>query len=130
LEGQDVTAVFKAQAAYRTEVQTVRTARAQEYDALARVTHRLRVASQARNPDVGQLAAAVHDNRRLWITFAVDVADPQNGLPVSLRAQILGLANFTREHSGRVLRDGASLDPLVDINTAVMRGLSGAGASQ
>jgi len=125
-----VTAVFKAQAAYRTEVQTVRTARAQEYDALARVTHRLRVASQASNPDIGQLAAAVHDNQRLWITFSVDVADSQNGLPVALRAQILGLANFTRAHSSRVLREGASLDPLVDINTAVMRGLSGAGASQ
>ncbi|PKQ13783.1 MAG: flagellar biosynthesis regulator FlhF [Alphaproteobacteria bacterium HGW-Alphaproteobacteria-1] len=125
-----MTAVFKAQAAYRTEVQTVRTARAQEYDALARVTHRLRVASQASNPDIGQLAAAVHDNQRLWITFSVDVADSQNGLPVALRAQILGLANFTRAHSSRVLREGASLDPLVDINTAVMRGLSGAGASQ
>ncbi len=125
-----MTAIFKAKAAYRTQVQAVRTARAQEYDALARVTHRLRVASQTRGPILGQLAGAVHDNQRLWIAFAVDVADPQNGLPVPLRAQILGLANFTREYSSRVLRDGASLDPLVDINTAVMRGLSGAGASQ
>jgi len=125
-----VTAVFKAEAAFRAQVQTVRTARDQEYDALARVTRRLRMASQTRDQDFRQFAAAVHDNQRLWITFAVDVADPQNGLPAALRAQILSLADFTRQHSGRILHDGASVGPLVDINTAVMRGLSGAGASQ
>jgi flagellar protein FlaF len=130
LEGQNVTAVFKAEAAYRAQGQTVRTARAQEYDALARVTRRLRMAEQTRASDFGQLAAAIHDNQRLWTIFAVDVADPQNGLSVPLRAQILSLAEFTRRHSGQVLREAASVDPLVDINTAVMRGLSGAGATQ
>jgi flagellar protein FlaF len=130
LEGQHVTAVTKARAAFQAQIQTVRTARAQEYDALARVTRRLRMAEQTRATNFPEFAAAIHDNRRLWGVFAVDVADPRNGLPVALRAQILSLAEFTRQHSSRILRGGHQVDPLVDINTAVMRGLSGAGASQ
>jgi flagellar protein FlaF len=72
------------------------------------------------------LAAAVHDNRRLWTILAADVADPANPLPAALRARLVYLAEFTRVHSGKVLREGASPDPLIEINIAVMRGLSGA----
>ncbi|MBC7133490.1 MAG: flagellar biosynthesis regulator FlaF [Roseovarius sp.] len=125
-----MTAVLRAEAAFRAQVQAVRTPRAQEYDALARVTRALQMAEQTRESDFARLASAIHDNQRLWTIFAVDVADPKNELPVPLRARILALADFTRRHSGQVLREKAAVDPLVEINTALMRGLSGSGAPQ
>lgn len=76
------------------------------------------------------LVRALHDNRALWTALAADVAIGTNGLPRSLRAQIFYLAEFTVHHSRRVLAGEAGADVLVDINTAVMRGLRhGAGAA-
>ena len=67
---------------------------------------------------------------RLWSTLALDVADPDNALPAALRAQLFYLFEFTEVHSRRLLgRDGASPDILVEINTAVLRGLRGEGGT-
>lgn len=117
-------ATSQAQAAYRTAATPIKTPRGAEYDAFARVTGRLRAAS-APEAGFGSLAAAIHDNRRLWSILAADAAGEGNGLPPELRARILYLAEFTRQHSGKVLRDGAPAATLIEINTAVMRGLAG-----
>lgn len=69
------------------------------------------------------LAAALHDNRRLWTLLATSVADSKNELPQPLRAQIFYLAEFTLQHSQKVLEGNASAQILIDINTSVMRGL-------
>ncbi|MGI3213362.1 flagellar biosynthesis regulator FlaF [Roseovarius tibetensis] len=116
-------AILQAQTAYGAQGGPVRTPRAVEYDTFARVTHRLKSAVENRHAPAA-LATAVHDNRRLWTILAADVADAANPLPKDLRAQIVYLAEFTRQHSGKVLRDGADITPLIDINTAMMRGLS------
>ena len=42
-----------------------------------------------------------------------------------MRAQIFYLAEFTQIHSARVLKREAEPGILVDINTAMMRGLKG-----
>jgi len=123
-----VNATLQAQAAYGTQIRTIRTERGLEYDALARITHRLKSAAGTVK-GTGPLAAALHDNRRLWTIFAAEAADRSNPLPVELRARILSLAEFTRQHSGRVLREGADVMPLVDINLAIMRGLNGDGGA-
>lgn len=72
----------------------------------------------------GQLVSVLHDNRVMWVTFASDLANPANGLPVQLKAQLLNLANFTSVHTSKVLAREASPDILIEINTAVLRGLS------
>lgn len=69
------------------------------------------------------MAEAIHENRRLWTILASDVVDKENGLPAQLRAQIFYLAEFTESHSRKVLAKEATADALVEINTAVMRGL-------
>lgn len=122
-------ATLQAQMAYGAQAETVRTPRAGEYGAFARITHRLRSAAA---PDEGMpaLARAIHDNRRLWTILAADLADASNRLPLELRARLVYLAEFTRVHSGKVLSEGASVDPLIEINVAVMRGLAGDGGSQ
>lgn len=114
----------QARTAYRAAPMTLRTGRSAEYQVFADITARLRTASTTGNAGFPVLAAAVHDNRRLWTRLAADVADPDNGLPRALRAQIFYLAEFTDHQSRRILRGEARADALIDINLSVMRGLA------
>ena len=113
-----------ARTAYGTPGTPVRSGRSTEYDLFARVTRRLRESQGASRTGIKPLVQALHDNQSLWTTLAVDIADDGNGLPRELRARLFYLAEFTRVHTGRVLAGDASAGVLVDINTAVMRGLA------
>ena len=121
-----MTSSYLAQSAYNPVQSAVKTARGTEHAAFERVTAQL---SRANSPraSVAQRAAALHDNRQLWTLMAANVADAENALPQNLRAQIFYLAEFTLHHSRKALSGGASVTPLIDINTAVMRGLRGEG---
>jgi flagellar protein FlaF len=88
------------------------------------VTAALIRAKETGRADVGALAKALHDNRRLWSTLLTDCARPENKLPGDTRAQIISLAIFVDRHSSAVMRDGADLDALIDINKAMMDGLA------
>ncbi len=103
----------------------MRSPRSVEYDLLARITQRLRTAWEVRKQDFPGLVAAIADNNRVWAVLAADVADPDNALPQPLRARLFYLYQFIEQHSRKVLADGAGVEVLVDINTAVMRGLRG-----
>ncbi|MFD1160357.1 flagellar biosynthesis regulator FlaF [Roseovarius aestuarii] len=116
-------AITKAQNAYRNDAQLIRTDRDTEYNAFAEITHRLKTASSRGADGFRDLAGALHDNRRLWTILAMDVADKSNTLPEMLRARILYLSEFTQQHSSKVLTKQATVDALVEINTAIMRGL-------
>lgn len=117
-------AQFMAQAAYAGKDAATRTPRAIEYEVFARITQRLRAAASTDAPGgFAQLAQALHDNRKLWTTLAMDLADNGNALPVALRARLFYLSEFTAQHTSRVLVAEAGADVLIDINTAVMRGL-------
>lgn len=105
----------------------VRSQRSIEYDLFARVTKRISTAWANRGTDFSGLVRALHDNTTMWRTLAADVAEPDNGLPKALRARLFYLYEFTAQHSPKILDDQASIDVLVDINTAVMRGLRGEG---
>lgn len=102
-----------------------------EYRAFAEATRRLCAAEAAAEETGGfaALAEALHDNLRLWTILAADVASEENELPAQLRARIFYLSEFTRVHSAKVLAGDAELRPLIDINTAVMKGLR-AGVSE
>jgi flagellar biosynthesis activator protein FlaF len=103
----------------------MRSCRSAEYEILARTTQRLTAAARRKTEDFPGLVAALHDNQRLWSTFAADVADDDNGLPQALRAKLFYLFEFTVTHSRNILDGRGSVDVLVDINTAIMRGLRG-----
>lgn len=106
---------------------TLRPMRSIEYEALARATRKLSAAWPCRKSDFPALVAALSENLALWSALAADVAMPENGLPAPLRAQLFYLYEFTDHHS-RLVRDGkASVQVLIDVNTAVMRGLRGQG---
>lgn len=97
--------------------------RRMEYQAFARVTHRLVGAIEAGPAGFPRLAEAAVENMRLWTLLAADLAEEGNALPESLRAQIISLAIFSARHTEAVLAGRASAEILVDINTAIMRGL-------
>ncbi|GLS85180.1 flagellar biosynthesis regulatory protein FlaF [Cypionkella aquatica] len=104
-----------------------KTPRSLEYDLLARITQRLTQAAAARRENHPGFIAALDENLRLWSTLAADVADAGNTLPQKLRAQLFYLYEFTSLHSRAIRNDKGSVEVLVDINTAVMRGLRGHG---
>lgn len=116
-----------AKTAYANPNQPARTARDSEYDIFARTTYRLKQASARADTDYSGLAQAVYDNRRLWRMLAADLALPGNGLPEMLRARLLYLNDFTQTHSRKVLSGVASAEVLIEINTAIMRGLRNEG---
>ena len=102
-----------------------RSPRSLEYDLLGRNSQLLRSGWEKRATQFHLLAQALQDNCALWATLAADVADPANGLPAELRANLFYLYEFTEHHSRRVLSGEGGVDVLIDINTAVMRGLRG-----
>lgn len=116
-------ALQMAKTAYASTEASIRTPRSTEYDIFAQVTHRLKSASDKGAAGFPELAQALHTNRRLWTMLAADVAESDNGLSQDLRARIFYLAEFTAQHSRKVLHGSESVDALIDINMAVMRGL-------
>jgi flagellar biosynthesis activator protein FlaF len=118
-----VNALNMAKTAYATNKAPIRTPRGTEYEAFIRVTQRLKAAADKGDMGFADLAQALHLNRRLWTILASDVADKDNTLPQELRARIFYLAEFTTQHSRKVLKGEDTVLPLLEINMAVMRGL-------
>ena len=112
-----------AQRAYAAENAPTRSARSIEYEVVARVTHRIKAAVEKGPTCFPELARALHDNVELWTTLAADVSDAGNALPRDLRARIFYLAEFTRQHTRKILAGSESAVPLLEINTAILRGL-------
>lgn len=112
-----------ARRAYAPAGSPTRTARDAEKHVLVQATAALRQAAK-RPDDFPKLAEAIQMNRMLWTRLAGDVAEADNGLPQELRARIFYLAEFTHHHSRLVLRGRATADALVEVNTAVIRGLA------
>lgn len=68
-------------------------------------------------------AEAIDANRKLWNVLSADCSVPENQLPLTLRGQIISLAMWVARYSSEVLRDGADVEPLIDINRTMMEGL-------
>lgn len=114
---------LQAQSAYGDAKAAVRSPRQIEFQAFAQITRDLTDAAAQEGSDFPRLAAALHENMRLWTIVAADVAQDENELPEQLRAQFLYLAQFTRSHTGKVLKGEAEAEALIDVNTAIMKGL-------
>jgi flagellar protein FlaF len=71
------------------------------------------------------LAEAIHINTQLWTLLAVDVLSDENTLPQSLRAQIASLAIYSQKTGRAVLQGNATVDDLIEINSAMIAGLDG-----
>ena len=94
-----------------------------EYQMFCKVTGAINRASSAEPLDFPALADALNENLVLWRTLALDVIDADNGLPENLRAQLFYLFEFTQVQTAKILRGEAETSALVDVNTAIIRGL-------
>jgi len=112
------------EASYAPSSFHLKTDRKVEAEAIGKITARLRSADSNKDRNFPALVTALHDNRRLWNTLAVDVIGADNELPEQLRAQIFYLAEFTELYSAKVLKGEADAAALIEVNTSVMRGLN------
>lgn len=110
-----------AQRGYAPTAAPLKSARKAEYDVIARITSRMTSAMKAK--DFNKLIHALHENRTLWRKLAMDVASPDNLLPDELRARLIYLAEFTDIYTRKAINREASATPLVEVNTAILRGL-------
>lgn len=114
-----------AKSGYASASAPVRTSRGAEYAIFARVTRNLNEVDETDKAAFPRLAHAVYDNSRLWTALSADLLTEGNALPDELRAQLVSLGEFVRKHSLQVISGEASIAPLIDINTSIMRGLRG-----
>ncbi len=115
----------QAIAAYGQAQKGATTERGIEYQVFARTSAALSAAERKGKAGFNDLVQALHDNRRLWDAITGDVVNDDNALSPELRAGLLSLAAFVRQHAAKVLRGHASVQPIVDVNRAVMDGLRG-----
>jgi flagellar protein FlaF len=101
----------------------VRTDRDNEYMVVSRVTRMLQNARD--HGDQFAIIRAVHTNTELWTALAADLASPGNALPDQLKAGLISLAIFSVQHGRKVMADNASIEPLLEINMRIMKGLRG-----
>ncbi len=94
-----------------------------EYRLFAQVTAAL-MRAQAEQLAGAPLVDALDWNRRLWSTLSTDCGVPDNGLPPSLRGQIISLSLWVSRYSSDVASGKADMDALIDVNRAIMDGLA------
>ncbi len=109
--------------AYQQAQQATESPRNTEYRLFAQVTRALMEAKELSRIDKG-LIDAVHWNRRVWDTLMADCASQDNRLPEALCAQIISVAIWVSKYSSQVVREGASMEPLIDVNRTIMEGLA------
>ena len=115
--------------AYQQATARSETPREAEYRLFGQVTRALMAAEQGPQDDLGERVKALDWNRRMWSALATDCADSGNGLPQSVRAQMISLSLWVNRHTSAVIRKQEDIGPLVDINRIIMQGLAGSKAA-
>lgn len=123
-----MSAHLAAQKAYSTTSNPLATPRGTEYEALGRVTVNINKYMKNISLDFPHLVEALHENRKLWTLLATSVAEMDNRLPQELRAKIFYLAEFTHHQTEKILIGECQPDILIEVNSAVMKGLRSNGS--
>jgi flagellar biosynthesis activator protein FlaF len=95
-----------------------------EFQVFSQITERMESAKTSADPLQKELHSALFDNAQLWSTVAIDVATPENGLPESLKAQIIYLSEFMRVQRVKVLKGEEKIDGMIEINRMIIAGLA------
>ena len=115
--------------AYQQTATRAETPRQTEYRLFAEVTRALMEAAKRDPDDLSGRIDALDWNRRMWSALGVACSDPQNALPAELRASIISLSISVSRHTSEVIRRKAGVEPLIEINRIIMRGLHGGPAA-
>lgn len=112
-----------AKNSYSDSLKSTGSLRSIEYEAFAKITRELSSPDENSADYYIKISKALYNNLRLWAILADDIANDNNALPNDLRSKLFYLAEFTRHHTAKVYSGDANPNILVEINTAVMRGL-------
>lgn len=115
--------------AYQKTLKQAENPREAEYRIFGQVTAGLIRATED-SASHKQLIDALGNNRKLWSALALDCAAEGNGLPDSLRAQIISLSIWVSKYSSEVMQKGSQIEPLIDVNKAIMEGLAARAGAQ
>ncbi|MGB6230700.1 MAG: flagellar biosynthesis regulator FlaF [Litorimonas sp.] len=117
---------FNAQSAYGAMGQAAGSDRDIEVTVFRTSVARLRELS---GPDFrlsGRAAEVLAENLKLWDALVVDLLHPDNTLSDPLAQQLIKLSAFVRHHTHGLYNGTAkSVDVLIEINTAILKGLLG-----
>ena len=92
--------------------------RSDERQAFSKVTTALESAN------VGNLRAALDDNRRLWSILQENLFQEDNVLPDGLKGQLISLASWVEGYTTKVLDGEGELEALISVNNTIMEGLT------
>jgi flagellar protein FlaF len=118
-----------ARSAYDTAARATESSRELESAALFKAARLLDACRQSW--DAGdrarRLDEALQHNLRLWTFFQTELANPEHGLPVELRLNLLRISTFIDRRTFEIMADPdpAKLQALIDINRHVASGLAG-----
>lgn len=110
--------------AYQNVAQQAEDPRSVEYRLFAEITRALMEASQLEASDIAGRMRALDWNRRLWSVLATDCAQEANGLPAPVRANVITLGLWVNRHTSAVMTGAESFEPLIEVNRAMMQGLT------
>ena len=110
---------------YRAHSAQLQTDKQQEYETILDVTRKLKRAQNTTKMDFEKLAITIADNRQLWIAIASVASSDRNMLSSSLRAGLVYLNEFVAVQSSKVLQGKATIEPLIQVNVSVLKGLAG-----
>lgn len=111
--------------AYQQTARRTENPREIEYRLFAQVTSALTEVEKIGKSDLKKLMDVLDWNRRVWSAMAIDCANPDNGLPEQLRANIISLSMFVSRHTSAIMREDEDIQDLIDINRLIMQGLAG-----
>ena len=118
---------FNAYAAAAKTAQAVASPRELEASLLIKAATRLQIVAddwEARKPELDEVLTY---NRRLWMLLVSAVTAEDNPLPVGIKQNILGLANFIFNHTIQlsITPQAQGLSVLIGINRDIAAGLRG-----
>lgn len=118
---------FNAYAAAAKSAQTTVSARELEASLLIKAAARLQAVADDWDNRSGDLDEALTYNRRLWTLLVTAVTREDNELPIGIKQNMLGLANFIFNQTFRIAAAPApgGLNGLIGINRDIAAGLRG-----
>jgi flagellar protein FlaF len=114
-------------AAYKRVAQVTETTRQIEARLLGDVCRELSLCNEE-GADRTRRLEALDWNRRVWMTLTLDCGSPDNPLPPELRARIVSLGIWVHRYTEEVMWQEADMQPLLDVNGALIKGLTAAPA--
>ena len=111
--------------AYQAALARAETPRSAELRLLGEITGEM-MEAETQGLKGAMLMQSLHRNRQLWSVFSTDCATTGNGLPPSLRAQIISLARGVDRFTSAVIAGREKIRELIELNRTIMDGLRSA----